>query len=96
MSVAGPAPLGCSPPHQIILPKVVSCALERTPLHPPPVPLCSSDPLYWARMIMASSRNTVMELGTGPTITAGLITQLLTGSKILDVDYNIREDRELM
>ncbi|GAB4821692.1 hypothetical protein N2152v2_008738 [Parachlorella kessleri] len=55
-----------------------------------------SDPLYWARMIMASSRNTVMELGTGPTITAGLITQLLSGSKLIDVDYNVKADRDLM
>lgn len=55
-----------------------------------------ADPMYWARMIMASSRGTVMELGTGPTITAGLITQLVVGSKLVDVDYNVKSDRELM
>lgn len=55
-----------------------------------------ADPFYWARVIMASSRGTVMELGIGPTITAGLVTQLLTGSKIIDVDYNVKSDRDLM
>lgn len=33
--------------------------------------LLATDPLYWARVIMASSRGTVMELGIGPTVTAG-------------------------
>ncbi|EFN51494.1 hypothetical protein CHLNCDRAFT_59206 [Chlorella variabilis] len=55
-----------------------------------------ADPLYWARVIMASSRGTVMELGIGPTVTAGLIIQLLVGSKILDVDTNVKSDRDLM
>ncbi|PRW61345.1 transport Sec61 subunit alpha-like [Chlorella sorokiniana] len=55
-----------------------------------------ADPLYWARVIMASSRGTVMELGIGPTVTAGLIIQLLVGSKILDVDTNVKADRDLM
>jgi protein transport protein SEC61 subunit alpha len=55
-----------------------------------------ADPLYWARMIMASSRGTVMELGTGPIITAGMIVQLLVGSKIVDVDQSVKSDRELM
>ena len=32
----------------------------------------------------------------GPTITAGLITQLLSGSKLIDVDYNVKADRDLM
>jgi len=55
-----------------------------------------ADPLYWARMIMASSRGTVMELGTGPIITAGLIVQLLVGSKIIEVDQSVKSDRDLM
>lgn len=54
-----------------------------------------ADPFYWARVIMASSRGTVMELGIGPTITAGLIIQLLVGSKIMDVDNSVKEDRDL-
>lgn len=45
---------------------------------------------------MASSRGTVMELGTGPIITAGLISQLLVGAKLLDVDNNAKSDRDLL
>jgi len=55
-----------------------------------------ADPLYWARMIMASSRGTVMELGTGPIITAGLIIQLLVGAKVIEVDSNVKSDRDLL
>lgn len=36
-----------------------------------------SDPLYWARVIMASSKGTLMELGISPIISAGWITQIL-------------------
>lgn len=34
--------------------------------------------LYWARLIMASSRGTLMELGISPIISAGWIIQILT------------------
>lgn len=37
-----------------------------------------ADPLYWARLIMASSRGTLMELGISPIISAGWVTQILT------------------
>lgn len=36
-----------------------------------------SDPLYWARVIMASSRGTLMELGISPIISAGWLIQIL-------------------
>lgn len=55
-----------------------------------------ADPFYWARLIMASSRGTVMELGIGPTITAGLVSQLLVGSKLIDVDHSVKSDRDLV
>lgn len=37
-----------------------------------------SDPLYWARVIMASSRGTLMEFGISPIISAGWIAQILS------------------
>ncbi|GAB4814727.1 hypothetical protein N2152v2_001773 [Parachlorella kessleri] len=58
--------------------------------------IAGSDPLYWARVIMASSRGTVMELGIGPSITAGLVCQLLTGSKLIEVNTSLPEDRRLI
>ena len=55
-----------------------------------------ADPLYWARVIMASNRGTCMELGISPIITSSLVMQLLSGSKIIEVDNNVKEDRELL
>mmetsp|Transcript_132437 Transcript_132437/g.258021 ORF Transcript_132437/g.258021 Transcript_132437/m.258021 type:complete len:473 (+) Transcript_132437:73-1491(+) len=55
----------------------------------------SSDPFYWMRVILASNRGTLMELGISPIITSGMVMQLLAGSKIIDVDQNLKEDRML-
>ena len=55
----------------------------------------SADPLYWVRVIMASNRGTLMELGISPIVTASMIMQLLAGSKIIDVDQTLKEDRAL-
>lgn len=55
----------------------------------------SSDPFYWMRVILASNRGTLMELGISPIVTSGLVMQLLAGSKIIDVDQSIRDDRAL-
>lgn len=45
-----------------------------------------ADPLYWIRVILASNKGTLMELGISPIITSGMIMQLLAGAKIIDVD----------
>jgi len=36
-----------------------------------------------------------MELGISPIVTSGLVMQLLAGSRIIEVDYNVKEDRAL-
>jgi protein transport protein SEC61 subunit alpha len=53
------------------------------------------DPMFWSRMILASNRGTLMELGIGPIVTAGMIMQLLVGSKIIAVDNSNKDDKEL-
>lgn len=55
----------------------------------------SSDPLYWMRVILASNKGTLMELGISPIVTSGLVMQLLAGSKIIDVDQGTKEDKAL-
>jgi len=55
----------------------------------------SADPFYWMRVILASNRGTLMELGISPIVTSGLICQLLAGSKIISVDQSLKEDRAL-
>ena len=52
--------------------------------------------LYWVRSILASNRGTLMEFGVGPIVTAGTVMQLLTASKLIRVDQNVRRDRDLM
>lgn len=51
----------------------------------------SADPLYWLRVILASNRGTLMELGISPIVTSGLIMQLLAGAKIIEVGDTPRE-----
>jgi len=55
----------------------------------------SADPFYWLRVILASNRGTLMELGISPTVTAGMVMQLLAGSKILEIDMSNKEDKAL-
>ncbi len=47
------------------------------------------------RVIFASNRGTLMELGIGPIVTAGLILQLLVGSAIIQADMSDSQDRGL-
>mmetsp|Transcript_14743 Transcript_14743/g.29864 ORF Transcript_14743/g.29864 Transcript_14743/m.29864 type:complete len:474 (-) Transcript_14743:255-1676(-) len=55
----------------------------------------SADPFYWMRVILASNRGTLMELGISPIVTSGMVMQLLAGSKIIQVDQSKKEDRAL-
>ncbi|RLI66271.1 MAG: preprotein translocase subunit SecY [Promethearchaeia archaeon] len=55
----------------------------------------SADYYYWLRVILASNRGTLTELGIGPIVTAGLILQLLQGSKLIEVNMSNPEDRAL-
>ncbi|MCL2642807.1 MAG: preprotein translocase subunit SecY [Candidatus Bathyarchaeota archaeon] len=47
------------------------------------------------RVIFASNKGTLMELGIGPIVTAGLILQLLVGSSMIKCDMSNPEDRSL-
>ncbi|MFX0060480.1 MAG: preprotein translocase subunit SecY, partial [Candidatus Heimdallarchaeota archaeon] len=55
----------------------------------------SVDYFYWLRVILASQRGTLTELGIGPIVTAGLIMQLLLGSKIIKVNMADPYDRAM-
>jgi len=55
----------------------------------------SSDPFYWLRVILASTRGTLMELGISPIVTSGLVMQLLAGAKIIEVDQGLKEEKAL-
>jgi preprotein translocase SecY subunit len=53
------------------------------------------DPFLYLRVIFASHRGSLMELGIGPIVTAGLILQLLAGSGMIECDMNEQDDRAL-
>mmetsp|Transcript_80651 Transcript_80651/g.254538 ORF Transcript_80651/g.254538 Transcript_80651/m.254538 type:complete len:475 (-) Transcript_80651:56-1480(-) len=55
----------------------------------------SADPFYWMRVMLASNRGTLMELGISPIITSGWVMQLLAGSRVIDVDHSLKEDQRL-
>ena len=59
----------------------------------------TSDPrfdfLAFARVIFAAQQGTLMELGIGPIVTAGLLMQLLKGSDLIRLDFKNPDDRSL-
>ncbi len=50
--------------------------------------------LLLVEIIFASNRGTLMELGIGPIVTAGLIMQILAGAKLINIDLSDPEDRK--
>ena len=50
----------------------------------------NSDPLYWLRMMLASNRGTLMELGITPIISSGMVFQLLAGTHLIDVNLELK------
>jgi len=53
------------------------------------------DPLQWLRVMLASNRGSLMELGISPIVTSSLLMQLLAGMKQISVDMEKPEDRQL-
>ncbi|MCQ8898526.1 MAG: preprotein translocase subunit SecY, partial [Hadesarchaea archaeon] len=47
------------------------------------------------RYVLASHAGSLVELGIGPIVTAGIIMQLLVGAKLIGLDLRDREDRAL-
>jgi preprotein translocase SecY subunit len=72
---------------------VIFLVMTQIPLYG--VSASASDQFGQLRVIFASNRGTLMELGIGPIVTAGLILQLLAGSSIIQCDMSDPEDRGL-
>jgi protein transport protein SEC61 subunit alpha len=53
------------------------------------------DFLAFARVIFAAQQGTLLELGIGPIVTAGLLMQLLKGSDLLKLNFKNPDDRSL-
>jgi preprotein translocase SecY subunit len=72
---------------------VIFLVMTQIPLYG--VSASAQDQFSSLRVIFASNRGTLMELGIGPIVTAGLILQLLAGSNIIECDMSNSEDRGL-
>lgn len=70
---------------------IIYLTMAQVPLYGVPTGL--ADQWAYTRIIFASSQGTLMELGIGPIVTAGLILQLLKGAEILKLDFRKPEDR---
>ena len=70
---------------------VVYMVMGQTPLFGATTP--EYDFLAFARVIFASQQGSLVELGIGPIVTAGLLMQLLRGSDILKFDFKNPEER---
>ncbi|MFQ5870624.1 MAG: preprotein translocase subunit SecY [Candidatus Geothermarchaeales archaeon] len=74
---------------------IVYLVMTQIPLYGVAAP-GGDDPFgLFGRVIFASSRGTLMELGIGPIVTAGIILQLLKGAEIVKFDFTKPEERAL-
>ncbi len=70
---------------------LIYLVMAQTPLFGATTP--DFDFLQFARVIFASQQGTLVELGIGPIVTAGLLMQLLRGSEMLKFDFKKPEER---
>jgi len=72
---------------------IVYLLMSNIPL--PGVSIQTSFNLLLMNIVFAANAGTLMQLGIGPIVTAGLVIQLLVGAKIIDLDLNDPEDKKL-
>lgn len=56
----------------------------------------SKDPLAWMRMMMASNRGSLMDLGISPVVTSSMVMQFLLGVGIIQPNFSVKEDKILV
>ncbi len=69
--------------------------MAETPLYGVNIDPSQAQQMAAYRVIFASTAGTLLELGIGPIVTAGLIIQLLAGSDLIGFDNTNPEDRAL-
>lgn len=55
----------------------------------------AKDPIEWLRVMMASNRGTLMDIGIGPVVTSSMIMNFLSTAGLIVVDYQVLEDKIL-
>lgn len=72
---------------------VTYLAMSQVPLYGIPWRETGYEQFFFLQVIMASKRGTLMELGIGPIVTAGIIWELLVGSRIINLDLTTKEGK---
>ena len=72
---------------------VLYLIMANTPVYGIPITGAQQDFLI-LRIVFASRRGTLMELGISPIVTAGLIMQILVGSKLINLDLTDPDQRK--
>lgn len=74
---------------------IVYFLMGQVPLYGVPRQAGSLGALEFLRIVMASKRGTLIELGIGPIVTSGIVWQLLVGSRIVNLDLTTSEGRRI-
>ena len=53
----------------------------------------NSDPFYQQRLILGSTRGTIMELGITPLLTSGFVTHLIAAANLVPLTSKVGRDR---
>jgi len=69
--------------------------MAHTPLYGVPWDIARQQQLLILQVVFAAHAGTLMELGIGPIVTAGLIMQILAGAKLIDLNLADPEDRKI-
>ncbi len=72
---------------------IIYFVLTQIPLYGTPAEYKVNDFFGQLRYVFASQAGSLMELGIGPIVTAGIILQLLVGSKVINLDLSDTDDR---
>ncbi len=72
---------------------ILYLVMANTPL--PGVHPQTSPQVLLMNIIFAANTGTLMQLGIGPIVTAGLVLQLLVGAKLIDLDLSDPDDQKL-
>ncbi|MGC9209658.1 MAG: preprotein translocase subunit SecY [Acidilobus sp.] len=67
--------------------------MSNIPLYGVPIQATAATTVTLENIIFASSVGTLMQLGIGPIVTAGLILEVLAGAKLIDIDLTDPEDQ---
>lgn len=74
---------------------VLYLLMAHTPLYGVPWEATQQQQLLLLQVVFASHSGTLMELGIGPIVTAGLIMQILAGAKLINIDLTDPEGRKI-